>query len=72
MRTPTGGFTIFMCIGKYGGFYAKAYKTGTCRVCLGWIAITLCFYDFENNVENIFSENKELTQAIANLKNEMK
>ena len=47
------GLTIFLTIGRYGGIYAHAYRTGTLRLCLGWIALTVCFYDAELMIEDI-------------------
>lgn len=52
------GFTFFITIGRYGGFYANAYKTGTLRLCLGWIAFTICFYDAETRINDILNETK--------------
>lgn len=37
--------TIFFSFGKFGGFYAKRYPHGTLRLCLGWAAVTVVFYD---------------------------
>lgn len=57
--TKCHGFTFFITIGKYGGFYCKAYKTGTIRLCLGLIAFTVCFYDAERAVSQVIEGNKK-------------
>lgn len=40
------GLTFMISIGCYGGFYASAKRTSW-RLCLGWIAFTVIFCDFE-------------------------
>lgn len=44
------GLTLVICAGEYGGFYfrksLKEYPKSM-RLCAGWIAITLYFYDRE-------------------------
>lgn len=62
------GFTIFLTIGRYGGFYANAYKTGTLRLCLGWIALTICFYDAELMIDDIRNYSKNLNHETTKTK----
>lgn len=33
------GFTFFISVGRYGGFYA--YHRFAWRICLGWVAVTV-------------------------------
>lgn len=40
------GFTISICFGKYGGFYRR-FGEGYIGLCLGYMAITLYFFDQE-------------------------
>lgn len=54
------GFTFFITIGSFGGFYMKTYKTGTMRMCLGWIAFTICFYDAETEFTRIIEKSKNI------------
>lgn len=34
------GFSLTLCVGKYGGFYCKTSLWVT-RLCLGWVAFTI-------------------------------
>lgn len=34
------GFSITLCFGKYGGFYAR-FTSFSWRICLGWVALTI-------------------------------
>lgn len=49
------GFTFSICIGRYAGFYTYN-KTGTFRICLGIIALTISPYDFEASCEDYVAE----------------
>lgn len=40
------GFSLQINGGSYGGFHAK-FDSLSCRVCFGWLAITLFFFDVE-------------------------
>ena len=54
--------TLTLAIGTYGGFYTTFTKRSW-RICLGWIAITLYFYDFENAITRLKHEVYEVAWA---------
>lgn len=46
------GLSLMICIGSYGGFYFLK-RPESIRLCLGWIAFTLLFYDLEKRLTEI-------------------
>ncbi len=53
------GFTFMISGGSYGGFYIKFRKTSW-RICLGWVAFTLIFMDFESLACDVIADTKEV------------
>lgn len=51
------GFSITLVFGPYGGFYVYTSKHSW-RLCLGWMALSILFYDVENSVTNHINELK--------------
>jgi len=55
------GLTFLLCFGRYGGFHIINGKS-LFRICLGWIAFTIIYYDFEiyiNELEKILEHQRE-------------
>jgi hypothetical protein len=52
------GITFTLCIGKFGGFNIRIKNCF--RLCLGWIAFTIYFYDREvlvkTSIEKLMSK----------------
>ncbi len=46
------GFSFQINGGKYGGFYFRPSKTSI-RLCLGWIALTIFFFDVEPTLHEV-------------------
>lgn len=51
------GLSFLLAFGGYGGFYAH-YSNSSFRICLGWIGITIFFYDVEGSIGRILKERK--------------
>lgn len=49
------GLSFTLCLGSYGGFYAK-FSTAAWRFCLGWVAFTVYFCDLENFITLLRAE----------------
>ena len=45
------GLTFMLSFGKFGGFYAKLDKEWF-RICLGFVAFTIFFMDFEEYLKH--------------------
>jgi len=63
--------TIAFSFGKWGGFYWK--RGNTWRLCLGWAAITIMFFDIDelfNIVSKVAKKVEELDQAVQKTKEE--
>jgi hypothetical protein len=55
MRNLPKGFSLQINGGGYGGIYVEFTKQSW-RIALGWLAITLFFYDFEPVFHNLLKE----------------
>ena len=44
------GFSIYLCIGKYGG-WTFGFDGPAFRIVLGWIGFCICLRDIERDVE---------------------
>jgi len=62
MKDKNHGFTLFITVGRWGGVYVRAYKTGTLRLCLGFIAVTVCFYDAEKAISDKINKQLKIEQ----------
>ena len=60
----TTGLSFTLVFGPYGGFHIfwKVKSTYSIRICLGWVAFCIYFYDVENAVSNIL-KSSEKTEA---------
>lgn len=53
------GISFMLVIGRYGGFsIIKRKETGSLRICIGWIALAIYFYDVEVAVGKLVKETK--------------
>ena len=55
------GISFLFVIGSYGGFFVT-YKSSSFHICLGFLAMTIFFYDVENAMNNMMQESKEAYQ----------
>lgn len=49
--------TITLVFGSYGGFYVS-FKNSW-RICLGWVALTVYFFDIENVLEDLIDKKQK-------------
>lgn len=52
------GFTLMVVFGSYGGFHIR-YAEDTLGICLGWMAITCYFYDYEDALKVLIDKKDE-------------
>jgi hypothetical protein len=57
MEKKNKGLTIMLVFGSYGGFYIN-FKD-CIRICFGWVAFTVYYFDMENILEKTFLTHKE-------------
>lgn len=43
--------TLNLTVGAYGGFYTSRRPGRSFRICLGWLAVTIFWYDFDDFLE---------------------
>ncbi len=64
----TNGLSFTLVFGTYGGFHIlwQRKTTGSVRICLGWVALTMYLYDMENAISNLLKSKDKTEQSEVN------
>jgi len=62
----SGGFTVWVAFGSYGGFNVQYRKKFYLRLCFGWCSIVFIRCDIENTIEKMQDIERHLIKELKN------